>query len=628
MELQNRRGVNAMNELAQDKLYDVGGVKRADVNLRTKYYGLKTRIFLIERHHYVIQILNYMEMYEQIKEDFDNNIRRLGDWVELIKENPTKMIMEVEQLTNIASNHEGVFLTHQMFESLLVSKFPNVTITSTKVEHLNGVILKITVDINTTDKEIDAMKQFIVNMRNGFTEIVVEKNNSTKKSLYDNDIGLACTDKNYKFSVDDSEFWFGNVEGIYAGKIKQDALRFYDPNKTKCYLDFSVWDNQNINIRSNILLYDKVYISFPLAGQLENFLNKQNLSLQDMEELVARGKLIILLPNTEQRYDSTVVNRLYQINNNCIVSKRGINALMAISYCDLEQKYLSFWKDNEAVLETLCMECMKTKDIKMKRLLQWLLWPINAKLESYELLNSYGPMKLPSIGVNTLLENFFDGTEQGDAVQFELVANSSPIHIASALKATYFPFQMGYDSGKYSDYSVANILGGIINSYQYTPQNQKDYIAEYTTLLNKERNAVYLLSTENSVGIKHFLDYTERYKTTCTLKNILGNLIDMSETDRRNRITEYNNLIAEVGKEKLNPGKTVIDYLLTGAGFVPGIGTVASVISLIIQIFDSIGLEGRVAKHKIKNNKASVKEEVYLLDRLSRVAKIVPRNFE
>ena len=110
----------------KDILYDCGGVKRADLRLRTKYYGIKTKIFLIEKNHYVIQLLNFLDMFDEIKEDFNYKIRSVGDWVKLTSEEPNTVIEEVEPLTNIAHNNEGIFLTNEMFQSLMVSRFPNV----------------------------------------------------------------------------------------------------------------------------------------------------------------------------------------------------------------------------------------------------------------------------------------------------------------------------------------------------------------------------------------------------------------------------------------------------------------------------------------------------------------------
>lgn len=501
------------------QLHDVGCVKRDDINLRLKYYGLKTKIYAIAPYHYVIQILNYHEIFEEIKNDFDKNICRIGSWVELVKEKPVEILEEVEPLNNIAYNNEGIFLTHMMLESLLISRFPNVNFISSKVEHNNGIVQKIIVDEKTKLSDMDEIKQFILQMKLGYTDVVVERAETEAKRLYYNEVDIACTDNRFQFSVDDSEFWFENVEKIYSGQVTTGDLRFFDKNKTKCYLDFSVWENRNINIRSNVLLYDTVYISFPLDINYDEFLRQQKLTLEDLRELVDREKLVILLPNTELRYNSRVIEELYQINHNCIVSKRGINTLMATYYCDLERQYMSYWKGNEAVLESICMECMKSKDEMVRMLPNILLWPIKAKVQSFELLTSYSPLKLPSIGANTLFDMHIKNMEHNDDIQFELVMNSNSIHIASALHATYFPFYTGETNSQYTDAGVADVLGKVLNSYLYHGTCNKNDLMLYEDVLKKERNAIYLLRSENSVSMKNILDYQEKYKTTQTQRN-------------------------------------------------------------------------------------------------------------
>ena len=602
-------------------LLDAGCVKRDDLHLRLKYYGLKTKIYAVAPYHYAIEILNCHDMYEEIKKDFDRCIRRLGNWVDLVKEKPAEILEEIEPLINIAHNNEGIFLTHKMFESLLVRRFSHVNFLSTKVEHQNGIVEKIVVGKETKASDIDEIKQFILDMNLGYSEVVVEKTEQERMALYHNEVDIACTDKRFQFSVDDSDFWFENVEKIYSGEVTAEHLRFFDKNKTKCYLDFSVWENRNINIRSNVLLYDTVYISFPLDINFEEFLRQQNLTIDDLRELVERGKLVILLPNTESRYNCHIIEELYRLNHNSVVSKRGINALMATYYCDLERQYMSFWKGNEAILESLCIECMKSKDEMIRRVSDVLLWPIKAKTESFELLTSYSPLKLPSIGANTLFDMSIRNMERSKDVEFELVVNSNSIHIASALHATYFPFYTGEANEQYTDAGVADVLGRVLNSYRYYDANQRSSLSSYQEVLNKERNAIYLLRSENNVSMKHILDYQEKYNTTQTLKNILQKLVQLEPLEREQKIREYNNLIAEIGKEKI--GMTnILNYILSGAGFIPGVGTGASIVSLILQIFEDLQLKEKWRLEKLKNDNGSTKDEVYLLDRLSRVAKI------
>lgn len=615
--MNNEEGVFLLDNI----LYDCGSVKRADLRLRTKYYGIKTKIFLVDKRHYVIQLLNFLDMFYEIKEEFDYKIRSIGDWVELIQQKPETIITEVEPLNNVAHNHEGIFLTNEMFQSLLVSRFPNVDFVRIRVKHQKGLNIIITVSSDTDDTDTTAIKVFVEELKIAFVTVTVEKDSTSKIFLCNKNIELACTDKNFAFSIADSEFWFDNVEKIYSGEVCKENLRYFDSGATKCFMDFSVWDNENINIRSNALLYDTIYISFPLEGHIDEFLQQQYLEVKDLEEMVERNKLVILLPNTESRYDKKTIDRLYQINQNAVVSKRGINALMAIFYCELEKKYLSFWEGNENILETICKDCIKSSDPRMKVLYDWLIWPIKAKRDSYELLTSYSPMKLPIIGANTLFDHMQEDSEAVKNMRFELIANSNSIHLAAALQATYFPFAISGQNGVYSDAGVANLLGSIINVYQYSNSDQQQSIKAYNEMLEKDRKGIYLLKSDNSVSLKNILDYADKYSTSTTLKRILENLAELDSMQQNEKISEYNNLIAEVGKEKNNFGKS-LNYILSGVGFIPKIGTGAAIISLLLQLLEDSGVKRRIVKKKIESGSASTADEVYLLDKLSRVAKI------
>ena len=600
---------------------DYGRIRRADFTLKTKYWGLDTKIYLIEHHHYAIQLLNYLNLFQEISLDFNKNIRNAGDYIELVIEKPQAVICEIKPTQNIAYNNEGIFLNHEMLESLLISRFCNVRFLRINVTHNNGVELIIEVGDETHPNDIYMIKQFVLDLKIGFSNVMVTAKSSENSGLINTKVELACTDNRFVFSKLDSEFWFENVERIYEGNLTRENLRFFDSSKTKCYMDFSVWNNENINIRSTALLYDTVYISFPLGEHINTFLEQQHLSMADLEVLIEQNKLVVLLPNTESRYDKKIIDHLCGVNHNNIVSKRGINAVMAMFYCELEQKYMSFWNGKQDLLQAICEDCFKASDKTRQIVSDWILWPMRARRESFELLTNYSPIMLQNIGANTLFEQLFVNHEQGKNISFELMMNSNSIHIASALQATYFPFSTSSQEGIYSDYSVANLLGSIINMYQYTSQKQQDSIRDYTEALEKERKAIYLLNTDNSVSLKNILDYGKKYSTTTTLTKILNNISNLSEDKQKQRITEYNNLIAEIGEEKIG-GKAIMNYVLSGAGFIPTIGTAASIISLLGQIFDDSGIMRELIKRKVSSGNGSVTDEVYLLDKLSRVARL------
>ena len=106
--------------------FDCGSIKRADQRLRLRYYGLKTKIFLLEPRHYLIQLLNCQEQLKQLRQVFDHEIRMMGDWVTLAVEAPAQYLAEIPPLEDSGTFGEGISLTEDMLKTLLISRFPRI----------------------------------------------------------------------------------------------------------------------------------------------------------------------------------------------------------------------------------------------------------------------------------------------------------------------------------------------------------------------------------------------------------------------------------------------------------------------------------------------------------------------
>ena len=608
---------NGINGNMQAALFHCGRIKRTDLRLRMEYYGLETRIYLLESGQYSIQILNYRELYQEIKQNFDSSIRSVGDWVEVVSEKPENSIREISPLANVTDN-EGFFLTFRMLESLLISRFTDTDFRKVEVYHEDSIRLEICLGKQISSEKETEIKDFVLNMQIGFSDVKIYADQNLPDPLYVNEVNLACTDSHYKFSVEDSEFWFDNVNKIYSGDMTRESLRFWDPDQTKCYMDFGVWQNKNINIRSAVLLYDKVYIAFPLDMNFDKFLEQQHLMIQDLYELVEQKKLVLLLPNTENRYNRKILEDLYGIDSNCVVSKRGINALLAMYYCELEKQYMEIWKGKEEFLQELCKMSIKTQNPQIKMFSDMLLWPIRTRIKSFEMLTSYGPSALSAIGVNKLVRL---PERDRKNIEFELTVNAPSIHIATALQSTYFPFYLENDSGSYSDAGVATILGNILNMYNYLGKGQLENIEEYSKKVDEEKQCIYLLKPENSVDMKHILAYEKKYHTSHTLKRILEDLASLDSAKRTEKVKEYNNAIAEAGLEKMDAGMAW-NYVLSAGGFIPGIGTGVSVLGILYQMAQDLGIGEKYIIKKLEQGTASERDKIYLLDKINRVAQI------
>lgn len=164
---------NGITGNMQAALFRCGRIKRTDLRLRMEYYGLETRIYLLESGQYSIQILNYRELYQEIKQNFDSSIRSVGDWVE--------------------------------------------------VYHEDGIRLEICLGKQISSEKETEIKDFVLNMQIGFSDVKIYADQNLPDPLYVNEVNLACTDSHYKFSVEDSGFCFGHLipDGTGSGNWRK-----------------------------------------------------------------------------------------------------------------------------------------------------------------------------------------------------------------------------------------------------------------------------------------------------------------------------------------------------------------------------------------------------------------------
>ena len=525
-----------MNDRQVPMDYDSGSIKRSDYMLRLHFYGLQTRIYLVEPHRYAILLINYQDRLDIIKQKFDNEIRMLGDWVILTVVPPENYLCVISPMEEANMICEGAFLTDDMVKSLLISRFPTTKFQDIHVSFEKGANLQITTEPNTTSARREEIRTFAQRLHLAFSQVEVRAAEEVKPCVYISDVTLACTDQSKPFSVCDAEFWFDHAEDIFDGTLKKEQLRFYTEG-TKCYLNFSVWPKTKANIRSNLMLYDTVYLSLPLTDYLPDFLEQQHLSYDDLANMAAQKKLVVFLPNTESRYDGKLIDCLYEANPDAVVSKRGINALLATYFTRIEQAYLNCWRGHEEQLRELHMMCCLSDRPEIQQIGKWLVWPIQAKGKSKELLSSYGPMMVSNLDLNQLILPFFKDEKTRDNAEFEFVVNEDSIQIASALQATFFPLQIE-DAGKhYSNEGVAIILNGLLNGYLYPQEKQQMQLQDYKQQLQRQQHEIRLLHVDNSVPVVDLLDYSQRYRTSETLKCILERLTQMPEEMQRERIT-------------------------------------------------------------------------------------------
>ena len=499
-----------MNERAIPIDFDCGSIKRDDQRLRLRYYGLNTKIFLLETRHYLIQLLNCQEQLEKLQQVFDHEIRIMGDRVTLAAEAPVQYLAEIPSLEDSSTFGEGIFLTADMLKTLLISRFPRIPFHSVTVDHAKGVTLRVTVAAETTPEQQE-IEAYVHSLHLPYHQVQVNLAAKPAPPMYVGEVTLSCTDPTKPYSLRDAEFWFDRASALYDGTVTKEQLPWFRPG-TKCYLNASVWSKSDFNLRSNLMLYDTVYLSFPLEDHLEKFLAAQHLTRQDLEIMVEQGKLVAFLPNNENRYDSQLLQRFYDIQASAVVSKRGINALLATYYTELERTYRGFWQGNEQLLKELHLACAFSDDPRVRGVGDYLVWPLRTKAESMERFQVSGPMGAASLGIQELIRPIFPEEQWKETIEFEFLVNGDSPQIAAALQATYFPFQVANGGKPYSDAGVATLMELIFHGYRYPYEHQQRQLQTYQDCLQRQQREIQLLQVDNAAPVAALLDWLQVLK--------------------------------------------------------------------------------------------------------------------
>ncbi|MFW5676528.1 MAG: hypothetical protein ACOCNL_09655 [Acetivibrio ethanolgignens] len=123
----------------------------------------------------------------------------------------------------------------------------------------------------------------------------------------------------------------------------------------------------------------------------------------------------------------------------------------------------------------------------------------------------------------------------------------------------------------------------------------------------------------------------DRYHTPTQFRGISESLEKMEEPERKKRIRQYNDILAEASEQTKKSGKAV-DMLLGCTGFLPLEQTLSMVLNVLGMLKGAPDMmPGAEEKQKMKElsqvaekmgaqNPEETAEEVYLLDRISPVA--------
>lgn len=627
-----------------------GTVQRNDLNLRIEYIGLETEIYQINTYEFVIYCANYQGKFEELSNYFNYSIRQVGINVVLTDSKPTEFLYRIDTipLSNVVNSFRATCVTKRDLDNFIQGNFYDIDIRKITIPK-TGIDFEILIEVSkeTEDSQMEKMRGFLLRSDLSTDKITVkyEVDNDNKpleedfqkinsESLrikkYENSFNVIqlSLHKELSFTIAEADFWFECAEDIYTGRTTRNDLPFYRGNSLKCFLDFSVFDN--INLRNVLLLYDTIYIALPIEEFWDRFLEQQSLTTTELIDLVDRGKVVLLLPNLETRYDKKLLLEVYKRNPAAIVGRRGINALLASYLAETKYQYERRLPGIYQIASDIYMQGIEKRDTEIQNIARLIAWPITATADSFRYLNQGSPMVVSNFGINRVIYDNIIRNDNQDKISFEFTANSLSTHLASALQATYFPFQHYSANGaKYSDAAISNIMGDFLKLYWYDADNIQNI---KSLRMQGNEDFLNLFECKNNISISKVASLADEYNTQGGFKDILTRLGQMNEKQRKDKIREYNDLLFEVGKIQGNNHCGLFKFMLGSTGFLPLDYTSSFILSLIGMIKEQVDtssqmkrisemktIEKCIRNHGITLEKQSV-EDIYLLDKISSVA--------
>jgi hypothetical protein len=608
--------------------YDYAGqTRRIDLYLRTKYPLLTTRIFKISPVEFEIYVGNYFNDIEVFAEEFNKSIKFVTVPVKAVNKIPSEYLAEIMPISDsdIPADFEGI--PFSIFELInhIQANYPEIRVTGIK-EDFSARILTVqlqgSVDITIKNKVLFTIAKYKIPM-----QVDVKDGASVTVINYpDNPVFYINSSQDFSkldlpFLRRDEQVWFDNLSSIYNGTFTKKDLFFYDSEEKSCFIDFSIFPN--INLRNHLMLYDTIYCTLPLMGDLDKFFEQQKITREEFLYLVTKKRLKVLITQPEIRHDYPFFKDIYIANPNSVASRRALAALCAIDIVSINNNYL-FNDDNVApFIMPLAKALSDISRQDVNNILNLLLWPRIALRESFESLDSASTKRLSNYGVNqVILKTWSQDIKK--KYEFEFVMNAEAIHIAHALDATYFPFNP--DATGYSDKPYAQSMGNLLNFYKCS---KKDVLNEYLKLNQLKESGVNILEPVKIFEIDSYLPIDEFEKEVANkfvrqgFRSLFNELATMEESKRTQRIQEYNkNVDTYLRNNKL---KDIAFDLSSEAIEVPFLGVAKNI---AILIYD-----------KVKNSSATVKKyaekieeiaafnitgekKISLLTRLNRVARL------
>ncbi|WP_163575189.1 hypothetical protein [Halomonas faecis] len=263
---------------------------------------------------------------------------------------------------------------------------------------------------------------------------------------------------------EDEEFWVDNRVNVFSSDIysREDVLQpSFLKTTSACFIDATAFPPKNI--RNYLPIYQRLVISMPLATHFVSALEAFNVHETELLDLVARGRVQFILPQSIQRYNLNFIAKAIEIDpNSVLLSRRLAAASVAETRARLPFLYPPFGASAKRDLLRLLVSVSEPKikpvgEVLARSLAQgWVGMERN--------ISNRGGMGTANNGIGTILGELIH-TMSGRDLRLELITSSMSVEWAAAVGATYCPIE----NEGYSDFNAANLCASLYSGVENAP---------------------------------------------------------------------------------------------------------------------------------------------------------------
>jgi len=442
-------------------------VRRIDVELRSRFPHLLTRLYEVDLLSYVIVFDAELQDAQKIAKEFDGQIRWVTVPVRISNDTPPTYRRQLTPIqdTELARDFAGMSLTTFAFENLVAARFPELVVIGSRLVSGTTQTIELLIGCGTDAELKQRVLAFCQALGLPCVFSLVEEAGPAKSAsipLVMDPLKVVATGFRGQLPAyvrEDEDLWFDRLDGVYAGGVTSEDL-LGGAEASRCFLDFQI--GRQVNIRQALLLYDVVYCALPLAPDHGRFLNEQSISDEDLVVMAQRRRLRLVSVQPEERLRLPLLERLAETAPGSILGRRR-TALVLLA--DLVRTAGEYRLNDSRLMKSLsevCADLESELGLPARELLGWILWPISALRSSLHTIHERASNGFPAIGVAGLIAKAARNHPKGTDLEFLSYALSERVQIGHALRATVLPGLDDIDSFL----TVMKLQGDLLNFYR------------------------------------------------------------------------------------------------------------------------------------------------------------------